>query len=71
MKIKCPGCSTEIVYSKDNVYRPFCSARCKNQDIAAWATGENKISTPITENDSLSEEDIEAILSAENRSDMN
>jgi len=26
------------VYSPANAYRPFCSARCKNNDFGAWAS---------------------------------
>lgn len=36
--IRCPGCSGPSVYSTDNVFRPFCSARCKNNDFGAWAS---------------------------------
>jgi uncharacterized protein len=36
--IRCPGCGGPSVYSADNAYRPFCSARCKNNDFGAWAS---------------------------------
>jgi hypothetical protein len=26
------------VYSAENAFRPFCSARCKNNDFGAWAS---------------------------------
>ena len=65
MKMKCPKCGTDTIYSKENKSRPFCSARCKNDDIIAWASGENKISTPITEKDSLSDADVQAIMTAQ------
>jgi endogenous inhibitor of DNA gyrase (YacG/DUF329 family) len=26
------------MYSADNANRPFCSARCKNNDFGAWAS---------------------------------
>ena len=38
--IRCPGCGGPSVYSADNAYRPFCSARCKNNDFGAWASGD-------------------------------
>ena len=65
MKIKCPKCGAPTIYAKENEFRPFCSKRCKNDDIIAWANGENKISTPITEKDSLSDADIDAIVAAQ------
>ncbi len=36
--IRCPGCGGPSVYAVDNPYRPFCSARCKNNDFGAWAS---------------------------------
>lgn len=36
--VRCPGCGSSCVYSTENPYRPFCSARCKNNDFGAWAS---------------------------------
>ncbi len=36
--IRCPACGGPSVYAADNAHRPFCSARCKNQDFGAWAS---------------------------------
>jgi len=36
--IRCPGCGGPSIYSTDNAFRPFCSARCKNNDFGAWAS---------------------------------
>ncbi|MGK2897630.1 MAG: DNA gyrase inhibitor YacG [Burkholderiaceae bacterium] len=36
--IRCPGCGGPSVYSAENAFRPFCSARCKNNDFGAWAS---------------------------------
>ena len=36
--VRCPGCGSSCVYSAENPYRPFCSARCKNNDFGAWAS---------------------------------
>ncbi|HEY8708994.1 MAG TPA: DNA gyrase inhibitor YacG [Burkholderiaceae bacterium] len=36
--VRCPGCGGPSVYAAENVYRPFCSARCKNNDFGAWAS---------------------------------
>jgi endogenous inhibitor of DNA gyrase (YacG/DUF329 family) len=36
--VRCPGCGGPSVYSTDNAFRPFCSARCKNNDFGAWAS---------------------------------
>ena len=36
--IRCPSCGGPSIYAVDNPYRPFCSARCKNNDFGAWAS---------------------------------
>ena len=36
--VNCPACAGESVYASHNVYRPFCSARCKGLDLGAWAS---------------------------------
>ena len=36
--VKCPTCSTPVVWSAVSPFRPFCSDRCKNVDLGAWAS---------------------------------
>ena len=36
--VRCPTCGGDSVYTATNEYRPFCSARCKNNDFGAWAS---------------------------------
>lgn len=36
--VTCPCCSGESVYAPSNPFRPFCSERCKNLDLGAWAS---------------------------------
>lgn len=35
--VTCPQCGGKSVYAPSNPYRPFCSERCKNLDLGAWA----------------------------------
>jgi endogenous inhibitor of DNA gyrase (YacG/DUF329 family) len=35
--IRCPQCGRSTRYDENNPDRPFCSSRCKTQDIAQWA----------------------------------
>lgn len=37
-QINCPSCGNKTLYAPENRFRPFCSARCKNIDIGAWAS---------------------------------
>ena len=36
--VRCPTCGGDSVYAPSNPYRPFCSERCKNIDLGAWAS---------------------------------
>ncbi|MBV5333623.1 MAG: DNA gyrase inhibitor YacG [Betaproteobacteria bacterium] len=36
-QVPCPSCGQPSLFSADNPYRPFCSARCKGIDLGAWA----------------------------------
>ncbi|MBJ2164910.1 DNA gyrase inhibitor YacG [Acidovorax sp. IB03] len=36
--VVCPTCGGDSVYSPANRYRPFCSERCKQIDLGAWAS---------------------------------
>ncbi len=35
--VTCPQCGGDSAYAVSNPYRPFCSQRCKNIDLGAWA----------------------------------
>ena len=35
--VRCPACGGPSRYAPDNTYRPFCSERCKQMDLGAWA----------------------------------
>ncbi|WP_296446733.1 DNA gyrase inhibitor YacG [Rhodoferax sp. UBA5149] len=36
--VACPTCGGDSVYAPSNPFRPFCSERCKNIDLGAWAS---------------------------------
>ena len=36
--VRCPACGGDSVYAPSNPFRPFCSERCKNMDLGAWAS---------------------------------
>ncbi|WP_072428302.1 DNA gyrase inhibitor YacG [Chitinimonas taiwanensis] len=37
-QVACPSCGKLSPWSSDNPWRPFCSERCKQIDLGAWAT---------------------------------
>lgn len=38
--VRCPHCGGPSIYAPSNAYRPFCSERCKQMDLGAWASEE-------------------------------
>lgn len=36
--VTCPACQGPSLYSPTNPWRPFCSQRCKQLDLGAWAS---------------------------------
>jgi hypothetical protein len=42
--VNCPGCARKVEWNAASKYRPFCSERCKQIDLGAWA--EEKYAIP-------------------------
>ena len=51
MKKYCPRCSNEADLSPINIFRPFCSEKCKLIELGNWANEEKLISRPIESED--------------------
>lgn len=45
--VNCPTCGKKVEWIEANKYRPFCSHRCKQIDLGAWA--EEKYVIPSAE----------------------
>ena len=43
MKVNCPICNSEVVWSSDSLFRPFCSKKCQLIDLGEWAGEERTI----------------------------
>ena len=41
--VTCPACRQPSVYGPGNPWRPFCSARCRGNDLGAWATEDYRV----------------------------
>ncbi len=41
--VKCPRCKKEIIW-EESEFKPFCSDRCRLQDLGAWFMEEHTIS---------------------------
>ncbi len=47
--VKCPACGKDVPWMPESPWRPFCSERCRNIDLGAWATGQYRVpaSSPL------------------------
>jgi endogenous inhibitor of DNA gyrase (YacG/DUF329 family) len=52
--VKCPTCGKDVLWAPENRFRPFCSDRCKQVDLGAWATEKYKIGG--TDQDAVSDD---------------
>ncbi|WP_428420385.1 DNA gyrase inhibitor YacG [Methylibium sp.] len=54
--VRCPGCGQRSEFAPANPYRPFCSERCKNGDLGAWANERYRVeaSPPVDGDDESS-----------------
>ena len=46
-RVACPTCGEPVQWVPANVWRPFCSERCKMIDLGAWATERYRL--PVVE----------------------
>lgn len=51
IEVQCPACKKLTIYSPANVFRPFCSERCKLIDLGRWASEDFRIATEDSETD--------------------
>jgi hypothetical protein len=43
IKLKCPTCQKEVLWTDAFPFRPFCSDRCRLIDLGEWASESHKI----------------------------
>lgn len=41
--VSCPTCGKPVPWSPESAFRPFCSERCRNIDLGAWAAEEYRL----------------------------
>lgn len=44
--VVCPTCGGPSLFAPTNASRPFCSRRCKDIDLGAWAAEEFRVPAP-------------------------
>lgn len=53
--VRCPTCGGPSLYSLENPSRPFCSTRCKTQDLGAWASEDFRVAVQETDGADLTQ----------------
>ena len=52
--VQCPTCGGDSIFAPSNLWRPFCSERCRQIDLGAWASeGFSLPANPPVEDDAL------------------
>ena len=41
--VNCPQCGKAIPWQEDQIWKPFCSERCKLIDLGDWASESHRI----------------------------
>jgi endogenous inhibitor of DNA gyrase (YacG/DUF329 family) len=49
--VACPRCGAAVEWSPQARFRPFCSERCKMNDLGAWAMEKYKVKAHENEDD--------------------
>lgn len=42
-EVSCPICRKSVIWSRESLFRPFCSKRCQLIDLGEWAAEEKAI----------------------------
>jgi len=53
--VHCPQCGEPTEFAPTNIYRPFCSERCRLIDLGAWASDRYRVAGDPLDSDNLSE----------------
>lgn len=55
-KITCPICEGDVAPRQDNKAFPFCSKRCKMEDLGKWFDGEYAVAGPPAAPEEIAQE---------------
>lgn len=50
-QVICPACHGPSLFSPQNPWRPFCSERCKQMDLGAWASEDFRVPAEVPPED--------------------
>ena len=49
--VPCPACGEPALFAPANPWRPFCSERCRNVDLGAWASERYRVAAAPAEDE--------------------
>jgi len=47
--VSCPTCGKPVAWQVESRWRPFCSARCRQIDLGAWASETYRIAGQVSD----------------------
>ena len=50
-QVRCPNCGGDALWAPENPWRPFCSERCKQIDLGAWASESYRITEQVSDDE--------------------
>ena len=50
-QVPCPVCRQPALFSPRNPFRPFCSERCRDVDLGAWASESYRITGQVSDDE--------------------
>lgn len=56
--VKCPTCQRAVPWTAEQLFKPFCSERCKLIDLGEWAMEEKRIAGESLLSDSDNDDDV-------------
>ncbi len=51
--VPCPTCGGQSLFSPENPHRPFCSERCRQIDLGAWANEDFRVPAEAPPEDNI------------------
>ena len=57
ISVKCPTCKRPVAWTPDQVFKPFCSERCRLIDLGEWVMEEKRIPGESLELENDNDED--------------
>ena len=55
--VNCPQCGKKVVWEPANRFRPFCSERCKTNDLSQWAQESYRIPESVESKQDLEDKE--------------